>query len=325
MLMQYLIGMDEAGYGPNLGPLVVSATVWQVPDSVCGEDLYERLAGVIVRTPAEAAEKPHTRVAVADSKTLYKPGAGLRQLERGLWTAFALLGQRPRTWIDVWNALAPASADWLQAIRWYAGYDVQVPLDADPAELEPPAAAVREGLAAADVHLVELRSRAVFPERFNELLRQHGSKGTALSHETLGLAAEMIEPLNNGPISVVCDKHGSRNHYAELLGEHFPDRLIEVYAEGREQSIYRFGPPQRRVEFRFQTKAESYLPVALASMVSKYLRELAMRALNAYWCNRVPKLRPTAGYPQDAKRFRNDVAAVQVELGIKDEVLWRTK
>ena len=28
--MPYLIGMDEAGYGPNLGPLVVSASVWQM-------------------------------------------------------------------------------------------------------------------------------------------------------------------------------------------------------------------------------------------------------------------------------------------------------
>ena len=32
--MSYLIGTDEAGYGPNLGPLVISASVWHVPDGL---------------------------------------------------------------------------------------------------------------------------------------------------------------------------------------------------------------------------------------------------------------------------------------------------
>ena len=45
--MGYLIGTDEAGYGPNLGPLVISATVWEAPDGVGGEDLFGRLGHVI--------------------------------------------------------------------------------------------------------------------------------------------------------------------------------------------------------------------------------------------------------------------------------------
>ena len=34
--MGILIGMDEAGYGPNLGSLVVAATAWEVPDDGSG-------------------------------------------------------------------------------------------------------------------------------------------------------------------------------------------------------------------------------------------------------------------------------------------------
>ena len=45
------------------------------------------------------------------------------------------------------------------------------------------------------------------------------------------------------------------------------------------------------------------MPAALASMTSKYLRELAMRAFNEFWCGRVHDLAPTAGYPRDARRF----------------------
>ena len=64
---------------------------------------------------------------------------------------------------------------------------------------------------------------------------------------------------------------------------------------------------------------------ALASMTAKYLRELSMRAFNDFWCSRVPGLRPTAGYPADARRFKTEVAEVQRELGIDDHVLWRKR
>jgi hypothetical protein len=34
--MGILIGMDEAGYGPNFGPLVVAATAWEVREEGSG-------------------------------------------------------------------------------------------------------------------------------------------------------------------------------------------------------------------------------------------------------------------------------------------------
>ena len=324
--MHYLIGTDEAGYGPNLGPLVISASAWQVPDGVRSDgDLYERLAEVVVPGLGRANQIPAARVAMADSKVLYTPGKGLQHLERGLWAALGALDRQPDTWRDAWDTLAAESVDDLRAICWYADYDTPLPLDADREELRTLGSVFGAGLAAADVRLLELRSRAIFPGRFNELLQRYGSKGAALSHLTLGLVARVMEPLDEGPVSIVCDKHGGRNRYAGLLTEHFPEWLVEVYGEGRQESLYRFGPARRRTEFRFQTKAESHLPVALASMASKYLRELAMRALNAFWRRRVPGLRPTAGYPQDAKRFKAAISAAQAELEIDDEILWRMK
>ena len=175
------------------------------------------------------------------------------------------------------------------------------------------------------IRLAAIRSRAVFPDLFNRLVQQHASKGSALSSVTLDLAAEVMAPLQAGPITVICDKHGGRSRYRDLLAACFPDCLVEVYAEGRESSLYRLGPPHRRVEFRFEAKAETYLPTALASMASKYLRELAMRAWNQFWCSRVAGLRPTAGYPEDARRFRAEIAVAQAEMGIDDALVWREK
>jgi hypothetical protein len=98
-----------------------------------------------------------------------------------------------------------------------------------------------------------------------------------------------------------------------------------VYRESLAESIYRWGVEAERVEIQFRAGGESFLPAALASMVSKYLRELAMRAFNDFWCCRVPELKPTAGYPIDARRFKQAIAATQGELGIDDDILWRSR
>ncbi len=42
--MTFLIGTDEAGYGPNYGPLVVSATVWEIDDGLDGRGAVQTFA-----------------------------------------------------------------------------------------------------------------------------------------------------------------------------------------------------------------------------------------------------------------------------------------
>lgn len=320
--MTLLIGTDEAGYGPNLGPLIVSASVWDVPDGVKADDLYGLSGGSIV---PQRGRNGKPVVVIADSKALYQPAKGLGPLESGVMAALGVLDHGPATWRQAWDALAPDSAAARRAIPWYAGYDAPVPVHAGKDEVAAQVELLRAGLARAGVKLVALRSRAVFPEEFNRLVDGHGSKGAALSHVTLALAASLFEAHAAGPVAIVCDKHGGRNRYRDLLERHFPPWLVEVHGESRAASVYRFGPAERRVEVRFQMKAEACLPAALASMASKYLRELAMAAVNDFWARRKPGLRPTAGYPADAKRFREEISGVQAELGIADAVLWRNK
>jgi hypothetical protein len=172
---------------------------------------------------------------------------------------------------------------------------------------------------------VAIRSCAVFPERFNRVVEHHNNKAAALSHLTLSLVARIAEPLTDDELFIVCDKHGGRNEYGALLQQHFPEWLVEVHREGRDESIYRWGPAERRTEVRFRAKAESHLPTALASMASKYLREAAMRPFNDFWCTRVQDLRPTAGYPSDSHRFRSEIRELQNSLGIADSLLWRVR
>ncbi len=321
--MAYLIGTDEAGYGPNLGPLVISATLWQTPDGVREDDLYPALAGPVSRhwvpDPAVA------RVPIADSKSLYKSSGTLQALECGVLTALRTLGLQPANWREAWTQTAPHSLAALERDPWYADFERQLPLHHDAASLERLADIFLQGLRDADVQLLNIRSVIVSPEQFNGELDRWGNKATVLSTLTLDLIKTILPADDGQGVFVSCDKHGGRQRYAELLQGVFPDHVVEIYGECRSHSLYRWGPATRRCECRFLEKAERLLPVALASMVSKYLRELAMLAFNAFWRRHLPNLRPTAGYPEDARRFRNEIAACQQRLGIADRVLWRNR
>lgn len=320
--MPYLLGTDEAGYGPNLGPLVVSASLWRVPKGTEQADLYQILSRAVSH---DAVGRRKGLLPLADSKQLYKPGGGLADLELGVLAALAILSRPATTWREAWRSLdADATAD-LAAQPWHDGYDHALPLNCETAELATLAASFSSELVNSGSELLNLRSTVVFPARFNRLVAEHGNKASALSAVTLTLVAALIEQLPDEPIIIVCDKHGGRNSYGALLQRQFPEYLVEVVREGRAESVYRFGPVCRRVGISFVAKGESFLPSALASMTCKYLRELAMRPFNEFWARHVPNLKPTAGYPEDAVRFKREIAAAQERLGIEDDLLWRCK
>ncbi|MEX2186053.1 MAG: hypothetical protein WD875_04630 [Pirellulales bacterium] len=331
--MPFLVGMDEAGYGPNLGPLVVAATVWRVGDSR-PRDLYDSLGDAITRDAADA--RATGRLAIADSKQLYQPQRGLADLERGVLAAVASIGERPRTFDELLAIVDadrgadrvsrhPRERSAIDPISWFAHRDEALPVAAEATNCDVAANRLRAAMQSAECRLVCVRTAVVQPQTFNDLIDAHDGKGAALSETTLGLLSLILSRLPPEPALVICDKHGGRNRYGELLQGRFGDDLVEVRREGRAASDYRWGPSDRRIEISFRSGGEAFLPAALASMAAKYIRELSMRAFNAFWQAELPSLRPTAGYPVDARRFRRDIAAAQRRLGISDRVLWRNR
>lgn len=316
----YLIGTDEAGYGPNLGPLVISASLWWVDDLEL--DLDGHLAEVVVRGVPRPGDG---RLPIADSKLLYKSGSGLELLELGVLAALGTLGTAPDTWQQLWQTLASGPGRPPDDLPWHEGYQLLLPTAASRERLAALEAGLRRAMATGVVRLMALRSRAVFPREFNDRTEAAGNKSRVLSELTLELAGELLALAAGGPTRMVCDKHGGRNRYAALLQRQFPEALVEVRQEGQAQSVYRWGPAAERVEAVFRIGAEAWLPTALASMASKYVRELSMRAFNDFWRRRIDGLRPTAGYPTDALRFKSQIAAAQAALNIPDRALWRVK
>ena len=322
--MPFIIGTDEAGYGPNLGPLCVSASVWEVDDGIDPAALYKQLRKVVANCVDRAAKN---RIVWADSKVVYKNGCGLDHLERGVLAALALVGRLPNEWCRLWSELGGLCAD---ELPWHVGYSAALPLWMNGPDwmvadhLADLADGLQKCFAAVGVRLVGLTCRAVFPNEFNELVTT-GNKADALSRVTLELVAEALNLIGDGVVHVFCDKHGGRDRYLPVLQRQFSDDWIEVRQEGEGASVYRFGTNGQQVEIGFYVSGERFLPVALASMTAKYLRETAMRPFNEFWCSRVPGLKPTAGYPTDSRRFKKQIAGVQQELAIDDQILWRCR
>lgn len=316
--MGLLIGMDEAGYGPNLGPLVVTVTVWEVPGSPREFDLWAAMADVASKTPAQEPLK----LQIADSKLVYSPGKGVAALEKSVLSALRLLGHSPRTLTALSDHLKLEISNLkVQIPPWLIGRDLPLPTESDTSLIGDIATKWLECCCRANVTLRAIRSEIVQPERFNALVRDCDNKALALSRLSLNLLRSVWNPEDEQPTLVICDKHGGRNRYDDLLAEILDDQMVFSVGESRERSVYRVGS----TEIRFQMKAEANFPVALASLVCKYVRELSMDAFNQFWSEHVPGVKPTAGYPLDAVRFRRDIAEAQSRLGISNDVLWRER
>ena len=310
--------MDEAGYGPNLGPLVVTVTVWEVPGSPREFDLWAAMSDIASQSPS----KEPLKLQIADSKQVYSPGKGLAALEKSVLSALRLVGHEPQTLGELSADLKSQISDFKSQIPpWLIGRDLPLPTEIDRPLIGDLATKWLECCRRAGVTLKAIRSEIVQAERFNALVREYDNKALALSRTSLNLLRSVWNPDDEQQTLVICDKHGGRNRYDDLLAEVLDDRMVFAVGEGRERSVYRVGS----TELRFQMKAEANFPVALASLVCKYVRELSMNVFNQFWNEQVPGLKPTAGYPLDAVRFRRDIAEAQSRLGITDDVLWRER
>ena len=333
--MTLLIGTDEAGYGPNLGPLVVAASAWRLPEADAAADRLARLAAEI--GAAAGSRQPLW----ADSKQLYKPGSGLGAIERGVLAALASMAQASmapasmaqaataqrlsqgipsdgaalseRLGID--NPVATAPAEWPRFMA------MTLPVAASPVSLKALADSVATILPSHGIQLVAVACRLLHPTAFNALLDSGLNKSDILSKMTLELAAELRALVPGEPAVVWCDRHGGRKSYAALVGRHFAAPLVRTLVETAASSAYEI--PAAEVRIEFTVGGEARVPVALASMTAKYVRELAMAAFNAHWTTLEPGLRPTAGYPLDARRWREEAAAILARSAIPPDTLWR--
>ncbi len=320
--MAIIAGIDEAGYGPLMGPLVVSATAFQVSEADAATDLWTLFEPAI----SHARPRHANKVCVDDSKRVYDRKQGIGSLEKHVLPFLSLLGAPVRSLRELLSAFCAHGKDNLTLYPWYRDDDPALPRATALERVCTLSGRLADCLAERGSRFCFARVELMDVAAFNREVIAARNKSVALGGRVAELVAALWEFCEEAPLFLTVDKQGGRNYYAGFLAGAFPFARIDTRVESpaRSEYIVRKGPRQMQIAFQMKGDRHS-LPVALASMLSKYLREVFVEMLNDYWSARVPGLQPTAGYFTDGRRFLAEIDTARATEGVPMELLARCR
>lgn len=351
--MSIYAGIDEAGYGPMFGPFVIARSVFAVngESAEAGEAEPEgraedRSAGVVEsaggeppdlwrcleRAVCRKARDKRKRIAVDDSKKLYSPSGGLANLERAVLSFAKLAGHEPRTLEELLACVGHDAQSRIPDLLWYHHGDE--PDGALPAawtadELTIAAGRLRRCAEESGAAATDLAAAVIYEDRFNRIVEATRSKARCAWTFVAQHLWAIWEAHGAAHPWVAVDRQSGRKVYHELLQLIFEGAEIRLLDESADISRYVVSDQAtgRAMTVSFECDADSrHLPVALASMTAKYVRELLMGRFNRFWLDRAAEpVKPTAGYAQDGRRFLGEIEPVIRRLNIDRDLLVRKR
>jgi ribonuclease HII len=319
--MAVLVGIDEAGFGPILGPLVVSSCSFSLPQHLLKADLWQ----ILKKTVSNKRKHIAGRLLITDSKKAYTRSLGIKHLERTVLAALLCLGEKPTTLNDLLALLCRDALDRLNQYPWYKDAGT-LPIPADNKDKAIAAAALANDLADNDIALAGLKSCCLDVGFYNKMMDSVRNKASVLFTATSRLIKDAYDTHVQDELEIVIDRQGGRMRYREHLLRSFPDMSLTIIRETPNASSYELCADGRRMCLHFVVDAdESCLSVSLASMVSKYLRELLVRNINQYFIAYNENLKPTAGYWKDGLRFLQDLKVNLPDFNINSNLLIRCR
>jgi ribonuclease HII len=319
--MAILVGIDEAGFGPILGPLVVSSSAFRVPDNLVWANHWEILRASV----SDKRISLKGRLLIVDSKKAFTRTIGIKHLRRTVLATLKHLGSEPKNLTELVSSLCPDCLEHIAEYPWYkkAG-DYQ--LGGDKGDIGIAVSMLRADLANQHIELLGLKSRCLEVAHYNRMVNAVDNKAKVLFTAVAELMQSAIRDFANDDLDIVVDRQGGRSHYQRQLQLMFGESQLRIIHEDQDRSSYEMKIGQRKIRVHFVVGADSkFLPVSLASMACKYLREVLVENINNYFLSFNPAIKPTAGYWQDGLRFIEDIKTHIPNLSFNENQLIRCR
>jgi ribonuclease HII len=319
--MAVLVGIDEAGFGPILGPLVVSSSSFSVPHNLIGADLWQILRNSLSNKRKHLAG----RLLICDSKKAYSKSLGTKHLARTVLACLKCLSQEPATLTELIKLLCPDCLERLGDYPWHreAG---GCRISADSSDIALASAVLADDLTANGIKLLELKSCCLDVAQYNKMVGIVKNKSRVLFTAASQLIKNAFDNFAADELQIIVDRQGGRMRYRADLQRMFEGMELKILSESPSASSYELQSDEKKMRLHFVVGAdERFLTVSLASMVSKYLRELLVANINRYFAGHYAELKPTAGYWKDGLRFIEDLKTNIPHIRYDPEQLVRSR
>ncbi len=289
MSHRYLIGADENGLGPRLGPMTVTAVLARASEA--GRKVAETKprGGLKRRLGDSKGLMAHGDIGLGEawSRVLVERGAGKHDLADApadLVSALALQ--------DLDELTAPCPRH-VEAQCWSTKGEAFLPdEEGTGAKLRKQLNKDLDRLAQRGLEIVAVRSAVVCTRRLNEAVERGESRFVVDLHHMERLILEFRQ-LCGGEVDAVCGKVGGFGEYGKVFGP-LAGRLHAIVEEGRARSAYRF-PGIGQLAF-VRDGDDNNILVGLASLVGKYIRELMMERIVTHYRRGIDDLDGASGY-----------------------------
>jgi ribonuclease HII len=308
MAEMLVMGVDENGLGPRLGPLLATSVALQT-------SRYAR-AALCERGLA---------LGLTDSKET----GGFGRMGFTESVALALVkracGGLPASADGLLDRVSPESRPRLRACcpdEPTAGqcWAVDLPLPVFGGDVSYGEGLIDRLVGRSSLRIVDVQSRVACAGVLNAKLAA-GKNKLAVDLELFEDLISSVQARHGSPLLAVCGMIGGIRDYASRLSRFEPHR-VDSLAGRRGQRRYMVDGVG---EIRFEVDADArHLPVALASIVGKYVREICMRRIGEFYKQGNSELELASGYhDRVTTRFIDATESSRRRLGIAPDCFRR--